>query len=122
MAVVPGDLPPPLDVRTDAQFWIDMAETEIDRQKWTCAGVDADQGVIALASHYLTSTPDGGGAIVGGVVTNESRGGVSVAVKTGSAADGTHGSTAYGQAYDRMLERVNSKRRRYLPPPPQPAA
>jgi len=121
MAVVPADLPPPLDVRPDAQFWINMATSEVNAAKWLCAGVDPDTGILALASHHLSTLPStGGGAIVGGLVTNEARGGVSIAVKHGAAADGPHGSTAYGQAFDGMLKRVNSTRRRHMPPRPQP--
>ena len=62
----------------------------------------------------------GGGAQLG-TVTAKSIGGVSVSLAVSASASGPNGSTAYGRAFDALMDRVARTRRKHLPPAPQPA-
>lgn len=123
MAVTPADLPSEFALvpEADAQFWIDQAEAAVDRARWVCAGADPDQGVIALASHFMKGAGLGSNtSIAAAVISSKRVGDVSVSVKTGAEADGDHGGSAYGRAFDSMLARVLRARRRHMPTRPRP--
>lgn len=123
MTITPADLPAEFAAVADdiAQMWIDVAEATIDRAKWSCARVNPDTGVKMLAAHLIKLDANSGTPAPSGTITSKSIGGVSVSKAVSSAASGPHGLTEYGQAYDGLKHRVDSDRRRHLPPPPQPA-
>lgn len=123
MTCTPADLPPEFAAVPEAValYWIGKATAAVDARKWLCAGVDPDEGICALAAHYIKSDPASGLPVSAGTTTSKSIGGVSVGVTVGAEVSGKHGSTVYGRAYDEMLARVNASYRRHLPPVPQPA-
>lgn len=104
---------------TTAAFWIAQAEAAVDRPRWLCAGADPDQGVLALASHYLKAAGlgDDEGTELGAKAKSERIGDVATTNALGSEADGEHGGTPYGTAFDTMLDRVRSHRGRRIARP-----
>lgn len=114
MAVVQADLPAEFSATdaTIAAFWIATATSEVDAVRWTGCGLDPDQGITLLASHYLKEAGEGAATKTGeSVVRGDRVGEVSTtySVETLVASAGSparHPSTAYGRAYDQLYMRV----------------
>src|SRR5690606_20910520 len=112
MAVVQADLPAEF-AATDATivaFWISVSTGEVEPAKWTACGVDPEQGIVLLASHYLKEAGEGTAASTAvGTIASERVGEVSTTYAVGnksSSTIGDHATTAYGRAYDQLLARV----------------
>lgn len=118
MTVTQADLPSEF-ASVDASiatFWIDVATGEVESAKWTACGLDPEQGITLLASHYLKEAGQGTDESTGeSVVRSERVGEVSTtySVETLIASSGTptrHPTTTYGRAYDQLLMRVEKCR------------
>lgn len=112
MAVVQADLPAEF-AATDATivaFWISVATGEVEAALWTACGLDPDQGIKLLASHYLKQAGEGAAELTGtAAVVSERVGEVSTsyaAKSTSSKYEGAHPETLYGRAYDGLFARM----------------
>lgn len=117
MSVVQADLPAEFAATTAATvtLWIGVATDEVESAKWTACGLDAEQGIVLLASHYLKAAGEGTSeSTSAAIVKSEKVGDVSISYATetssSSGATGKHPSTTYGRAYDQLLARVDKCR------------
>lgn len=118
MTVTQSDLPAEFAATSAATvaLWIGVATSEVESAKWDACGIDADQGVTLLASHYLKEAGEGesdatGEALVRGETVGEVSTTYSVETLIASGGQGgRHANSVYGRAYDQLLARVEKCR------------